>query len=126
MESSAYYKAQIDKFKGYLGKMAGLSGKVTNSGESSTDSCKFVDKIIICGEPMDGGELSKINDAINSIDSAVSAITGEINAKIEEYTGLYQQALAAEAEAAAAARREAESSDDKPGFKPDPSSLVNV
>ena len=100
MESSSYYKAKIEKFEGYKGKVSSVSGKLNNPDESLGLSTKFVDNVVINGEAIDKGVLSgTIGSGIASIESNLASVIGECDKKIEEYTALYKQALIQEEEA---------------------------
>ena len=107
MMSSSYYKDKLEKYKGYLGKVSGVSGKTSSSNESLSSSAKFVENIVINGESIDKGALKEIQSVLDSVDDAISAVKGEINRKISEYTGLYQKALAEEEAAHKAAAEKA-------------------
>lgn len=97
MASSSYYAEKIKEFETAKGQVASVKASIVGV-RSAVDACVVhTNELIICGETIDKGLLSKnVPSELSSIDGNLSDIIAECNQKIAEYTALYQQALAEE------------------------------
>ncbi len=97
MESSAYYKAKIEEYKGYQGEV----GKAVSAFEG-IDSVKTtsngLENLLIVGRRIDDNKLTECLSKLQAAKGGLLAVIGECDQKIAENEALYQKALAYEKE----------------------------
>jgi hypothetical protein len=111
MQSSSYYKQAVEELKAIKAQVQGVLGQFDSCESVLTKSKKYIEEITINGEAIDQGKLGEVTNILKNAESDLQTIINECNAKIEDYSALYRQALAAEEaarRAAEAARRAAE------------------
>lgn len=107
MHSSSYYSSILSQLKSVKAQVQGVLGYFDSCEATLNKSIGYIDEITINGEAIDQGKLSEVGNSLKNAESDLQAIVNECNAKIAEYTTLYNQAVAREEAAAREARRRA-------------------
>ena len=101
MATSAEYLAKIDKFKSIQAQVSAVTGKVTACSDAITTASGYINGVIVSGESIDQGELTKDTAAqISGIAGDLDEVIAECSKLIQKYDELYKQAKAAEEAAA--------------------------
>ncbi len=101
MASSSEYLAKVDKFKSIKAQVSAVTGKVTACSDAITAASEYINGIIISGDSIDQGELTKeAAGKIKGISGDLEEVMAECSKLIQKYDELYRQAKAAEEAAA--------------------------
>ena len=101
MASSSEYLAKIEKFKNIQSQVSAVTGKVTACSDAITTASGYINGVIISGESIDQGELTKEAAAkISAISGDLEEVIAECSKLIQKYDELYREAKAAEEAAA--------------------------
>ena len=107
MYSSSYYSSILSQLRSVKAQVQGVMGYFDSCESTLNKSIGYIDEITINGEAIDQGKLGDVSSALKNAESDLQAIINECNAKIVEYTALYNQAVAREEAAREEARRRA-------------------
>ena len=101
MATASEYLAKIDKFKSIKAQVSAVTGKVTACSDAITTASGYINGVIISGESIDQGALTKdAASQISAISGDLEEVMNECSKLIQKYDELYRQAKAAEEAAA--------------------------
>lgn len=101
MSASSEYLAKVDKFKSIKAQVSAVTGKVTACSDAITTASGYINGIIISGDSIDQGELTKeAAGKISAISGDLEEVMNECSKLIQKYDELYRQAKAEEEAAA--------------------------
>ena len=106
--SSGYCLAKIKEYQGVISQIGSLSGGIDACGSyigGADGISAHINNLRICGKTIDGGQVATISANVANIQGMLSPVVAECNQKIVFWEGLYQQALAREAEELERAKR---------------------
>lgn len=96
MNSSTYYAGKIAEFETVKANVSGLFGSLDSCADAVSKASGYAKELVISGKTFDNGKCEQLSNSLSSVRGDLKSIVSECDTKIQEYTNLYNAAVARE------------------------------